>query len=323
MYEYATAIGVDIGRTMIRTSLIRYGGKIITDFSFHYEGVNNRDELISIINDCISKTRAEAKNHRVNPLCVGIAAKGFVDYREGMIYGPDQGIEGWNDVPLAKLVSNATGIPVFIDNDANLMAIAEQYAGAGKGFNNIIFVALRSGIGGAIIIDGKLYRGTNNAGGEIGQMSIDMFGNYSDKGIKGSLEYFASSVALVRNYLAMSGQIVENSDKMHDQIKARDIFDLRQKGDSHAIKAVKDNAAYVGAGLANLISIFSPDIIILGGGMALAGKDYLNMIIESASSNTLEYCRKNVSIVSAKLGLHASMLGAGIYALTRLDGKYI
>ncbi len=323
MYEYATAIGLDIGRTMIRTAIVRYGGKIICDFSYIYDRVPDRDMLIAQVIDAVSKTRAEASAYNVNPLCVGIAAKGFIDYREGIIYGPDQGIEGWKDVPLGSLVSSETGLPVFIDNDANLMAIAEHYNGAAKGYNNIIFVALRSGIGGAIIIDGKLYRGADNAGGEIGQMSLDMFGHYSDKGIRGSFEYFASSVALVRNYLVMSGQIQDGANNMNDKLRARDVFELSYKGVNYARMAVKDNANYVGAGLANLISIFSPDIIILGGGMAMARDEYFDMITESANSNSLEFCRRNVKIVRAKLGFHSSLQGAGIYALTRLDGKYI
>jgi len=110
---------------------------------------------------------------------------------------------------------------------------------------------------------------------------------------------------------------------MNDKLRARDIFELSYEGDPHAKIAVRDNANYVGAGLANLISIFSPDIIILGGGMAMAGNEYFDMIKESAASNTLEYCRRKVRIVRAKLGFHASLMGAGIYALTRLDGKHI
>ncbi|MFO7853217.1 MAG: ROK family protein [Bacteroidota bacterium] len=323
MYEYATAIGLDIGRTMIHTALVRYGGKIIDDFSYKYDSIPDRDTLIKLVIEAVSQTRKEAAAHNVNPLCVGIAAKGLIDYRKGIIFGPDQGIDGWKDVPLGKLVSSETGLPVFLDNDANLMAIAEHYNGAARGFDNVIFVALRSGIGGAIIIEGKLYRGSDNAGGEIGQMSLDMFGQYSDKGIRGSFEYFASSVALVRNYLLMSGQIKNTKNEVKDKINARDIFELSYKGDHYAKMAIKDNAYYIGAGLANLISIFSPDIIILGGGMAMARDEYFDMIKDSASSNSLEFCRKNVRIVRAELGIHASLLGAAIYAMTRLDGKYI
>lgn len=323
MYEYATAIGLDIGRTMIRTAIVQYGGKIICDFSYNYDSTPDRDMLIKNVINAVSVTRKKAADHKVNPLCIGIAAKGFIDYREGIIFGPDQGIKGWENVPLCSMVSSETGLPVYIDNDANLMAIAELYNGAALGFNNIIFVALRSGIGGAIIIDGKLYRGAFNAGGEIGQMSLDMFGQYSDKGIRGSFEYYASSVALVRNYLVISGQRKEGNNITTEKLRARDVFELSYKGDNHAQMAVKDNANYIGAGLANLISIFSPDIIILGGGMSMARDEYFKMITESAHANSLEFCRRNVKIVRAKLGFHASLQGAAIYALTRLDGKYI
>lgn len=323
MYEYATAIGIDIGRTMIRTALVRYGGEIISDYSYIFDSIPVRDNLLSKILVAITKIRNEAKVKKLNPLCIGIAAKGFVNYRKGIIYGPDQGIEGWRDVHLAKIISSETGLPVYVDNDAKLMAIAELFKGAGEGYDNIIFVALRSGIGGALIIDGKLYRGSDNAGGEIGQMSIDVSGEYSDKGIRGSLEHYASSVALVNDYLELSGKKNDDYGTRENKIRARDVFELSYKGDDHAGTAVCNNARYVGAGLANLVSIFAPDLIILGGGMAMARDEYLDMIEESVVSSTLEYCRQNVRIVRAKLGFHASLMGAGIYALTRLDGKHI
>ncbi len=150
-----------------------------------------------------------------------------------------------------------------------------------------------------------------------------MSGEYSDKGIRGSLEYYASSVALVNDYLVLSGKIKEDPGKLNNNVRARDVFELSYKGDDHTKKAVRKNAGYVGAGLANMVSIFAPDLIILGGGMAMARDEYLEMIRESVVANTLEYCRQNVSIVRAKLGFHASLMGAGIYALTRLDGKQI
>ena len=105
----------------------------------------------------------------------------------------------------AKIVKQETGLPAYVDNDANMMTIAEHRFGAAKGFRNIIFVALRTGIGGGIIINDKLYRGANNAGGEIGQMIINCDNGTSDKGIKGSYEHFASASAIVRRYNEETG----------------------------------------------------------------------------------------------------------------------
>lgn len=323
MYKYATSIGIDIGQTMIRSAIVSYGGEVLADLSIKHERVKTSSELISHIISAVSKIRKEASAINLNPLCAGIAARGFVDYKKGVIKGPDQGISGWENVQLSKIVSSETGLPVFIDNDAKLMAIAEYHNGAARNYDNVVFVTLRSGIGGAVIIDGKLYRGADNAAGEIGQMSLDSFGQFSDKGIRGSFEYFASSVALVRNYLALSGQINEKGDMSNANIRARDIFELSYKGDIVAKKVVADNANYIGAGLANLISVFAPDAIILGGGMAMARDVYYDMIRESAFSNSLAFCRENVRIIRAKLGFNASLQGAGIFALTRLDGKHI
>ena len=124
----------------------------------------------------------------------------------GIILGPDQGIKDWINVPLPEIVKQETGLPVYVDNDANMMTIAEHRFGAARGFKNIIFVALRTGIGGGIIINGKLYRGANNAGGEIGQMIINCDNGTSDKGINGSCEHFASASSIVRRYNEETGQ---------------------------------------------------------------------------------------------------------------------
>lgn len=323
MYKNATSVGIDIGRTQIRSALIRYDGEVLDNLVFQIENRLNRDQLLDMVIEAVNQTRIKARPHKTNPLCVGIAAKGFIDFKTGLVIGPDQDVEGWNDVPLAKIVSGATSLPCYVDNDANLMAIAEYNFGVAAGYSNIIYVALRSGIGGAIIIDGKLYRGNNNAGGEIGQMSIDLFGPYSSIGIRGSLEYFASSVALVRSYCAMSGKIEPQNESTGVGIRAKEVFELSYRGDPNAMRAIEENALYVGSGLANLISIFSPEIIVLGGGMALARDGYIDLIRENAFKNSIEYCRRDVKIEKATLGYNGSLKGAALFALTRLDGKYI
>ncbi len=324
MYKFATSIGLDIGRSMIRTALVRYDNMLIDSLNFPYDKRLTKEILLDNILEAISVTREKAKNHKVNPICIGIAAKGFIDFNKGVVIGPDHGIDGWTDVPLSRLITKASGLPTYVDNDANLMGIAELACGAGKGFSNIIYVALRSGIGGAIVIDGKLYRGGNNAGGEIGQISIDLNGPVSRTGIRGSLEYFASSDALVRRYRSLCEKGVNSANKKNtNDLRARDIFNLYYKGDVNATQAVSENASYVGAGLANLISIFSPQIIILGGGMSLARDSYIDQIRLKSYENSLEQCHKDVKIVRASLGNSASLHGASIFALTRIDGKHI
>lgn len=318
MFNHAAAIGVDIGRNTIKIAVVNIRGEVIEGKSHPLNQNQNRDYLLQTTLHAIRDIRQSVASKGVNPICIGIAAKGFIDHMSGIVIGPDQGISDWKNVPLAKLVNQETGLPAYIGNDANLMTIAEHRFGVAKGFNNIIFVALRTGIGGGIIINGKLYRGVNNAGGEVGQMIINFNDGISDKGIRGSYEHFASASAIVRRY---QEEIRGSEPSKEKPLTCREIFELSYTNSPVAVKVVKENAEMVGIGLANLITIFAPEIIVLGGGMSEANDNYLAMIRTSAFANSLENCRSEVKIERAYLGSEASLLGGAYYSLTRLAGK--
>ena len=320
MFNQAAAIGVDIGRNSIKIAVVKIHGEVIAAKSYPLDHPQSRDYIIAKLLQAIREIRQTVAPGGVNPICVGTAAKGFIDHNSGIVIGPDQGIEGWTNVPLAKIINQEIGLPAYVGNDANMMTIAEHRFGAARGFNNIIFVALRTGIGGGIIINGKLYRGINNAGGEVGQMIINFDDGISDKGIRGSYEHFASASAIVRRYQEEIGATEIMNEK---PLSCREIFELSYTNSPIAVKVVKENAELVGIGLANLISIFAPEIIVLGGGMSEANDSYLRMIKESAFSNSLENCRSEVKIERAHLGSSASLLGSAYYGMTRLAGKSI
>jgi glucokinase len=320
MFNHAAAIGVDIGRNSIKIAVVKINGEVITSRSYDLDQIQTREYLISRLLSSVTDLRKSVATEGINPICIGIAAKGFIDHTAGIVLGPDQGIKDWTNVPLAKIVNQETGLPAYVGNDANMMTIAEHRFGAAKGFSNIIFVALRTGIGGGIIINGKLYRGVNNAGGEVGQMIINFNNEVSDKGIRGSYEHFASASAIVRRYREESGIAHPVNGK---PLSCREIFELSYKNSPVAVKVVKENAELVGIGLANLISIFAPEIIVVGGGMSEANDNYLAMIRQSAFANSLENCRSEVKIERALLGSSASLLGSAYWGMTRLAGKSI
>lgn len=319
MYRYAAAIGADIARLSLRIAVINMDGEVIFEESFPLKQRQNKDYLLSLLSESILKTRQSVASKGVNPIAIGISAKGFVDHQQGIVLGPDQGIQGWKNVPLSRILNKETGLPVFVGNDANLMTIAEQRFGAAQGYKNVVFVALRTGIGGGIIINGMLYRGANNSGGEIGQMIINYDGEVSEIGVKGSFEHYASASALVRRYLEEAG--IKGRNKI--KISAKDIFELSYRNDKTAVGIIAENAYLVGVGLANLITIFAPEIIVLGGGMAEARNSYIKAIRESAFANSLKNCRAEVKIERASLGSRAALIGAAFYSLTRLAGKTI
>jgi glucokinase len=320
MFNHASAIGVDIGRNTIKIAVVKINGDVVAVKSYPLIQEQTREYLISILLQAIKDIRSSVASEGVNPICVGTAAKGFIDHASGVVIGPDQGIKDWTNVPLAKIINQETGLPAYVGNDANLMTIAEHRFGAAKGYNNIIFVALRTGIGGGIIINGKLYRGVNNAGGEVGQMIINFESGVSDKGIRGSYEQYASASAIVRRYRE---EIARKGIKEEKSLSCREIFELSYTNSPLAVQVVKENANLVGIGLANLITIFAPEIIVLGGGMSEANDSYFEMIRESAFANSLENCRSEVIIERAHLGSSASLLGGAYYSLTRLAGKSI
>jgi glucokinase len=320
MFNHTAAIGVDIGSLSLKIAVVKSHGEIIAVKSYPLTHKQSRDYLITKLLESISEIRQVVASEGINPICVGTAAKGFIDHKSGIILGPDQGIENWTNVPLANIINKETGLPAYVGNDANMMTIAEHRFGAAKGFNNIIFVALRTGIGGGIIINGKLYRGVNNAGGEVGQMIINYTNGFSDKGIKGSYEHFASASAIVRRYYEEMGPVQNRKKKV---LTCREIFELSYTGSPVAVKVIQENAEMVGVGLANLISIFAPEIIVLGGGMSEAHDSYLSMIKKSAFANSLENCRSEVKIERAHLGSVGSVLGSAFWGMTRLAGKSI
>lgn len=320
MFGNATGIGVDIGTKSLRTGVANIDGELIASKVQPFVKDQTRDSLIGTIVDEINGIRHDVALKSINPICIGIAAKGFIDHQAGILHGPDQGISGWENVHLSKILGKETGLPVYVGNDANLMTIAEHRFGAARGYNNVIFVALRGGIGGGILINGKLYKGTNDSGGEIGQMIINYPDGLSEKGIKGSFEHIASASAVVRRYYEETGTLEEPGDSA---LSCREIFERSYRNEPAAEKVINENAEMVGVGLANLISIFDPEIIIVGGGMSEARDDYFERIRESAYANSLKNYRACTKIEKAHLGSAAALLGSVYYGLNRLAGKYI
>ncbi|MDO9340613.1 MAG: ROK family protein [Bacteroidales bacterium] len=320
MFKHAAAIGIDIGHYSLKIAVVKMEGEIVAVQSYPLNLKQSKDYLIATLFEAIREIRQTVASEGINPICIGTAAKGFIDHKSGIVLGPDQGIKNWTNVPLAKIVNQETGLPSYVGNDANMMTIAEHKFGVAQGFNNIIFVALRTGIGGGIIINGKLYRGVNNAGGEIGQMIINYDKGISNTGIKGSYEHFASASAIVRRYYE---EIGEFHDMKKKTLKCKEIFELSYNNSPAAVKVVKENAEMVGVGLANLITIFAPEIIVLGGGMSEANDNYFTMIKKSAFANSLENCRSEVKIERAQLGSSGSLLGSAYWGMTRLAGKSI
>ena len=318
MYKFATAFGVDIGRTGIRYGIVRYDGKVLYQGHLQYSRQRTREAVLRKLRAGTRELIEVATRLKVNPLCIGLGTPGFVEIHTGKVLGAALHIRDWQDVPLGDIVSSEIQLPAFVDNDATLQGYAEWLFGAATDRENVLYVSLRSGIGAAIVVNGKLYRGNNNAAGEFGQMTINFKGKLNRLGTRGSLESYAGAGALVKHY----NRLVRKHGLPDGICKtAKPVFEHFNRGEPLAREAVSENAALLGLGLANLVDIFSPELIVLGGGMAQGGEEYINMIRKEVDRHALKYCSDGLVIKTAKLKDQAGFIGAAHYALERLDGK--
>ena len=308
-----TAIGVDLGGTAIKYALGTAAGKIIKEDKRPTNAEAAKEDILNDLKNAITNMKEYAQIQGYQPQAVGLGTPGSVDIRTGFLMGSTPNFRHWRDVEIKKELERRVGLPVFVDNDANLMALGETRFGAGIGHQNIICLTIGTGVGGGIIIDNNLYRGYRCAGAELGHMSIELEGLQCNCGGKGCLEAYASATAILRNFKRHyeKNNIPFNSKKMD----VRYIFQLYRKNDTIARQVIDEACHYLGRGLATLINIFNPSMFIIGGGVAEAGEIYLSKVRETAYLYAMEKPREGVQIVGAKLGNKAGYLGAISFAL--------
>ena len=296
------AIALDIGGTTIKYGLVNLNGAILWE-SLSPTPHTSADAVVGELLRCIREI--QALGTMPAPTAIGIGTPGMVNVETGTVLGSAFQLPGWENLPLAGLLRAETGLPVFVDNDANLMGLGEFTFGTVTKGKNVLFFTLGTGIGGAIFINGALYRGSKNAGGELGYIPF----NYRDQ--EGYWEDFASMKALAEQYTA------QNPDTPPS---AKLVFERAAAGDHAARKLIRENAHLVGRGIAGYINIFNPDTIIIGGGVSDSQRDYIEQVKHEAFKYALPDCSNGLDIVAASLGNKAGMIGAGYFALSRLDG---
>ncbi len=244
---------------------------------------------------------------------IGVGTPGIANSSTGII--EFAGNLGFNNTPMVKYISEAINKPVFIENDANAAAYGEYVAGSAKGAKNAVCITLGTGVGAGIVIDGKIYAGSNFAGAEVGHTVIEVDGAQCSCGRKGCFEAYSSATGLIR---MTKEAIAENPDcimaKMAQErgkINARTSFDSMREGDPVAKAVVDKYIKYLAAGITNTINIFQPDVLCIGGGVCNEGDPLLlpmKAIVEK--ENFARNSEKKTEIVIAKLGNDAGIIGA-------------
>lgn len=292
------AIGIDIGGTSLKCGVVDEQGEILFSFIVSLKDVKTEAEIITLMVNAITQCEDQLKEPIVG---IGIGFPGLIE--NDVIIGGGVNLPGFEQLPLGKILKDLTGHNAVIDNDANLMGLAELMYGAAKDSSDAIFLTIGTGIGGAILINKRLYGGYNNRGGELGHTVIQQNGIPCACGGIGCLENYASVTALIKYYKSQNTSTQENID-------GKTIIEKYLSGENHALKTMQHHFDYLAAGIVNFVNIFSPQKVIIGGGISEAGQFYIDELTQRVKTFALPVAFAHTTIVAADLGNKAGLLGA-------------
>lgn len=306
-------IGFDLGGTNMGSALVGLDGELIYQNDCatlaHEPSENVIARMKNLIKDCFEKAREK----NLNILSIGMGSPGVIDTEKGIIINSPN-IPDWNNIEIVDVMNKEFNVPCAIDNDVRVAAMGEYQFGAGKGYKNILCIAIGTGIGGGIILDGKLMRGPTFSMGEIGHLTLKKDGPKCGCGNYGCMEALGSSTAIIReakkaidnNESDILKTLMEESKELSTYIVAQ----AAEKGDKKALEIITQAAEWVGIGLAGVVNLINPEIIIIGGGVSLAGDIIFNPIINEIKKRSLKIPGQFVKVVPASLGDFAGMVGA-------------
>lgn len=303
-------LGIDIGGTDTKLGIITPDGVIVERDRIPTRAEEGPEAVARRVQGWLDE--CEEKHHHITVAGVGCA--GLVDGVAGHIYiSPN--LPGWKDIPLKRIFSTALSLPVIVENDVNSAAYAEYLKGAGRGTRHFICITLGTGVGGGLIIDGRLHRGMHGFAGEVGHMIIQIGGPQCTCGNRGCLESLVKADAIKERATEAMHAGRESTLKDIDGFEVKDIAEEALSGDELSIEVLAETGRLLGIGLTNLVHIFNPEVIAIGGGIAGAGDFIFNPACEAMRENLMDDALSDVRIVPAELGNSASFLGAALLAV--------
>jgi glucokinase len=310
-------LGIDLGGTKILTAVTDSQGNMLSREHSITPASKGRETVIQSILDSAHSALKQAGIAISEIFAIGIGAPGISNPETGILF-TSPNLPGWQDVPLRDIIQSRLGKKAFLINDANAAALGEFYFGAARGARNFIYITLSTGIGGGIVIDGKIYSGAIGAAGEVGHMTIDDNGPICNCGNRGCWETLASGTALAREARqqikeGVRTSILEYAEGDIEKVTAQVIHSAAEQGDSLAKELIARTGYYVGVGLANLINIFNPELIVIGGGLSNIGDMLLKPAFKTAGERAYKEAFQAVRFASAELGRNSGVLGAAAF----------
>ena len=306
------AIGIDFGGTSVKLGLVRAGSLVTRAASLPTLAYDSGDALLAAILLSIDALRAR----HPDVSAVGVGLPGIVDSVGGIVHHLTN-VPGWEKVPLREMISASTGLPAVIENDANAMTYAEWKFGAARGLENVVCVTLGTGVGGGLIIGGRLYRGSTLGAGEIGNMSIDYRGVAGPYGNHGALEEYVGNQQIGRR--AALRYHAEGKPRALEECTPLLLAGAALAGDDVACQLWEETGVMLGAALSDIVWLLNPDAIVLGGGVANAGELVFVPLRRTIRERTNVVFYEHLAIVPAELGPDAGLIGCGALALDSLQ----
>ena len=303
--------GIDIGRTTVKMGLFDEKGDMLEKWEIVTRKENNGENILPDIVKSIKEKNSEKSIETDDILGIGMGVQGPITEDGRVLKCANL---GWGIFSVADEMSKLTGVKkVKVGNDANVAALGEQWRGGGRGFDNIVMVTLGTGVGGGIIMNGKILTGENGAAGEIGHITVNPKETLTcGCGCKGCLEQYSSATGVIR----LAKERLEASDKpselrkfADDEIGGKEVFDAYKAGDELAAEAVDEFAAYLGMGLGNVASVVDTQAFVIGGGLSKNGPIVIELIKKQYEKNVM-FALKNTEFRLAELGNDAGMYGA-------------
>ncbi len=280
--------GIDLGGTQVRVALARSDGQLLGSFKTKTPLLGTPARMVEW-----AATEIERNRGRQKVTTITIAAPGPIDIAQGVLVNPPN-LPGWRNVPLADLLHKATGARVHVANDADMAGLGEFHRGGGRGTRNMVYITWSTGIGGGLIIDGRLHRGAHGTAGEIGHMIIDPQGPLDNCGQRGCLEAMAGGASLARE----TGH------------PAAELFRAAASGNRHARMVVERAARYMGLALISLTNALDPELFVMGGGVTRSWALVQPTMIETLRSSPFIKPARRPRLLRAQLGDRAGQVGA-------------
>lgn len=314
-------LAVDIGGTKILAALVAPGGTVLARERRETGAKQGPETVNGRILEAIDSLLASSGMAPGDLYGISLAAAGAVDVRRRVV-SMSPSLPGWQDIPLGDIVEARFGSRTLLLNDASAAAVGEHRLGAGKGARNLVYVTASTGIGGGIIIDSCLYEGPSGSAGEIGHMVIDVDGRACSCGGVGCLETVASGAALAREarHRLEDGEasiLADLAGGDPSAVSAELVGLAAGQGDALSLAAVRRAGRYLGAGLANVVNILNPEVIVVGGGLSRMGDLLLEPAREAVEELAFRLAVRSARIVAAELGDDAGVVGAAAVARDR------